>query len=149
MSRPCGCCCDNGPGVLPAPGDRTSSFTAPLYDNDELGGLCRRGGEEQRTCHYFSIRNRSIDQKTRLDSTRHSMEQLIGPSTNGVCCHTRNSLIIHTIRQPGTLQSRILFTNSTVEEKKRTLAESFHTFDGSPTRSRRSTENLFLLLLGE
>lgn len=47
MSRPCGCCCDNGPGVLPAPGDRTSSFTAPLYDNEELGGLCRGGGEDR------------------------------------------------------------------------------------------------------
>lgn len=47
MSRPCGCCCDNGPGVLPAPGDRTSSFTAPLYDNDELGGLCRIWREDE------------------------------------------------------------------------------------------------------
>lgn len=37
VSSPCGGC-DNGPGVLPLPGDRTSSFIAPTYDNDELGG---------------------------------------------------------------------------------------------------------------
>lgn len=38
VSKPWGGCCDNGPGVLPLPGDRTSSFIAPTYDNDELGG---------------------------------------------------------------------------------------------------------------
>lgn len=39
VSSPWGGCCDNGPGVLPLPGDRTSSFIAPTYDNEELGGL--------------------------------------------------------------------------------------------------------------
>lgn len=38
VSKPWGGCCDNGPGVLPLPGDLTSSFIAPTYDNDELGG---------------------------------------------------------------------------------------------------------------
>lgn len=38
VSSPWGCCCDNGPGVLPLPGDLTSSFIAPTYDKDELGG---------------------------------------------------------------------------------------------------------------
>lgn len=38
VSKPWGGCCDNGPGVLPLPGDRTSSFIAPTYDKDELGG---------------------------------------------------------------------------------------------------------------
>lgn len=38
VSKPCGGGCDNGPGVLPLPGDLTSSFIAPTYDNDELGG---------------------------------------------------------------------------------------------------------------
>lgn len=48
VSRPLGCCCwDRGPGVLPAPGDRTSSFTAPLYDNDELGGRWKGAGQEE------------------------------------------------------------------------------------------------------
>lgn len=41
VSRPGGGCVVRGPGVLPEPGDRTSSFTAPLYDIDELGGLCK------------------------------------------------------------------------------------------------------------
>ena len=39
-SSPGGGCADSGPGVLPEPGDLTSSFTAPPYDKDELGGLC-------------------------------------------------------------------------------------------------------------
>lgn len=37
-SNPGGGCCDNGPGVLPLPGDLASSFIAPPYDSDELGG---------------------------------------------------------------------------------------------------------------
>ena len=36
-----GACWDKGPGVLPAPGDLASSFIAPPYDNDELGGRCK------------------------------------------------------------------------------------------------------------
>lgn len=39
-SRVCGGGWLSGPGVPPEPGDRTSSFTAPPYDNDEEGGLC-------------------------------------------------------------------------------------------------------------
>lgn len=38
VSKVCGGGCDNGPGVLPLPGERTSSFIAPPYDRDELGG---------------------------------------------------------------------------------------------------------------
>lgn len=38
-SKPGGGCADRGPGVPPDPGDLTSSFTAPPYDSDELGGL--------------------------------------------------------------------------------------------------------------
>lgn len=38
-SSPCeGGCCERGPGVPPDPGDLTSSFTAPPYDNDDEGG---------------------------------------------------------------------------------------------------------------
>lgn len=37
--KPGGGCADKGPGVLPEPGDLTSSFIAPPYDSDELGGL--------------------------------------------------------------------------------------------------------------
>lgn len=40
VSSPGGGWADNGPGVLPLPGDRASSFIAPPYDNEELGGLC-------------------------------------------------------------------------------------------------------------
>lgn len=32
--------CDNGPGVPPEPGDLTSSFPCPPYDNEDEGGLC-------------------------------------------------------------------------------------------------------------
>lgn len=39
--KPGGGCADNGPGVLPEPGDRTSSFIPPGYESDELGGLCK------------------------------------------------------------------------------------------------------------
>lgn len=45
VSSPGGPCADSGPGVLPEPGDLTSSFRAP-YDNDELGGLCKRKKRE-------------------------------------------------------------------------------------------------------
>lgn len=38
--NPGGGCADSGPGVLPEPGDLTSSFIAPPYESDELGGLC-------------------------------------------------------------------------------------------------------------
>jgi hypothetical protein len=37
--NPGGGCAESGPGVLCDPGDRTSSFNPPGYDNDELGGL--------------------------------------------------------------------------------------------------------------
>lgn len=37
--KPGGGCADNGPGVLPEPGDLTSSFIAPPYESEELGGL--------------------------------------------------------------------------------------------------------------
>jgi len=44
--KPGGGCAESGPGVLPDPGDRTSSFIAPPYDSDELGGLCETEREK-------------------------------------------------------------------------------------------------------
>lgn len=49
VSRPGGGCCDNGPGVLPLPGDLASSFIAPPYDSEELGGLCNNDKREKIT----------------------------------------------------------------------------------------------------
>lgn len=37
--KPGGGCAESGPGVLPEPGDLTSSFIAPPYESEELGGL--------------------------------------------------------------------------------------------------------------
>lgn len=48
MSSPGGGWADNGPGVLPLPGDRASSFIAPPYDNEELGGLCWTGKKKKK-----------------------------------------------------------------------------------------------------
>jgi len=45
--KPGGGCAESGPGVLPDPGDRTSSFIAPPYDSDELGGLCETEREKK------------------------------------------------------------------------------------------------------
>lgn len=57
-SNPGGGCCDNGPGVLPLPGDRASSFIAPPYDSDELGGLCNNINIKSIIYLSFKILNR-------------------------------------------------------------------------------------------
>lgn len=48
-SKPGGGWCVNGPGVLPLPGDLASSFIAPPYDNDELGGRCKKNRKRKKS----------------------------------------------------------------------------------------------------
>jgi hypothetical protein len=45
---PGGGCAESGPGVLPDPGDLTSSFIAPPYESEELGGLYKHERKNKR-----------------------------------------------------------------------------------------------------
>lgn len=60
MSSPGGGCADSGPGVLPLPGDRASSFIAPPYDSDELGGLCETKEKESKLVALSNTVNKNV-----------------------------------------------------------------------------------------
>lgn len=72
--KPGGGCAESGPGVLPEPGDLTSSFIAPPYESEELGGLCKKEHERLK----FRFRNSLISSSIRVTFKNMKLEKKSG-----------------------------------------------------------------------